>query len=202
MSAEVYKRHRSHITAGEARARGRSRVPPLSVRAETYNLGQEVGTDYMNGNYLNVGYCDCADFDSGTITFSTATATSGNTVSGDYTYCIPAQTWGTEWASEPYQPTTVIREIIKEKEVAKEVEKRTLFKVYVVNPKKNGDVLLDGKSVIALNENQAMLKASVAEIAEKAGLDLEQVDVYVQPIGTFIRPRKDTQRVKVVKEEE
>ncbi len=64
------------------------------------------------------------------------------------------------------------------------------------------ELLLDGKSVIAINENQAMLKAGVAEIAEKVGLDLDQVDVYVQAIGTFIRPRKDIQRVKITKEEE
>ena len=82
------------------------------------------------------------------------------------------------------------------------MEQRTLFKVYVVDPRKNGKILCDGKLVIAVNENQAMLKAGVAGIADAAGLDLEQVDVYVQVIGTFIRPRKETQRVKVIKEED
>ena len=82
------------------------------------------------------------------------------------------------------------------------MEQRTLFKVYVVDPRKNAKILLDGKLVIAVNENQAMLKAGVADVAEKAGMDLEQVDVYVQTIGTFIRPRKETQRVKITKDEE
>ena len=92
--------------------------------------------------------------------------------------------------------------IIRQKEVKKEVERRTLFKVYVVDPRKTGTILMDGKLVIAVNENQAMLKAGVAEVAQKHNRELEQVDVYVQEIGTFIRPRKETQRVKVAKDEE
>ena len=40
-----------------------------------------------------------------------------------------------------------------------------------------------------------MLKAGVAQTAENNNLDLEQVDVYVECIGTFIRPRKETQRI-------
>jgi hypothetical protein len=33
-------------------------------------------------------------------------------------------------------------------------------------------------------------------------IPIEQVDVHVEHIGTFIRPRKETQRVKITKEEE
>ena len=116
-------------------------------------------------------------------------------------------TWQGDWDTpsiDPnfYQPITTIREIIKEKVVTKEVEQRTLFRVYIVDPRKGGKVLMDGKPVIAKNENQAMLKAGIAEIADKAGREVEQLDVYVEEVGTFIRPRKETQRVKITKEEE
>lgn len=78
---------------------------------------------------------------------------------------------------------------------------RSLFKVYVVDPRKTGK-LLDETTVIAETEEQAILKAGVAQVAEKAGLELEQVDTLVDNMGTFIRPRKETQRVKMVKDEE
>ena len=107
----------------------------------------------------------------------------------------PYHTWITN-----DNPATIIQEITKEG--VTQMDKRTLFKVYVVDPRKNGKILLDGKLVIAVNENQAMLKADVAKIAEGAGLELEQVDVYVQTIGTFIRPRKETQKVKVTQDED
>jgi hypothetical protein len=155
----------------------------------------------MSNSFLYAADCQSLGLSAGSTTYTT-----GDTTTGDYLIpypYYPLQTWGQEWDDATvFQPTITIREIIKEKEVTKEVEQRTLFKVFVVNPKKNGELLMDGKSVIALNENQAMLKAGVAEVAEKTGLDLEQVDVYVQVIGTFIRPRKSTQRVKVVDKED
>jgi hypothetical protein len=86
--------------------------------------------------------------------------------------------------------------------VTKEVEKRSLFEVFVVDPRKNGKILLDGKRVIAENENQAMLKAGVGTIAAENNLELEQVDVYVRLIGTFVRPRKETQKVEIIDKEE
>ena len=201
---DVVKKHKSHISSSEANSRGWSRVPSPAVQRETRK--QEVGTCYMN--YVSLGPNECVS--GSTTTSSVDCYVSGGTgVSGDW-YYYPYQTWGDAWydsgthygdnIASP-QPTTIIREIIKEKEVTK-MEQRTLFKVYVVDPKKNGKILCDGKLVIAVNENQAMLKAGVADIADKEGLDLEQVDVYVQTIGTFIRPRKDTQRVKVVKEDD
>ncbi len=168
--------------------RGWNRIPSASVRAETLNLSSEVGIEYMSNQYISLG--------SGMSGITTASN------ANDTYWYYPVQTWTNNWPTIQPITQTVIKEIIKEREVTKEVEKRTLFKVYVVNPKKNGELLLDGKSVIAINENQAMLKAGVAEIAEKVGLDLDQVDVYVQAIGTFIRPRKDIQRVKITKEEE
>ena len=78
---------------------------------------------------------------------------------------------------------------------------RSLYKVYVVDPRKLG-TLLGEKTVIAETEEQALLKAGVVGIAEKAGLELEQVDTQVWCLGTFIRPRKETQRVKMVKDED
>lgn len=135
----------------------------------------------------------------------------GATDSGYYKYA----TWGGNWGTTTdagtgwYYPNTDCPTItnptiiIKEKEVTKEMaQERSLFKVYVVDPRKNGTVLLDGKLVIAENENQAMLKAGVATIAAEHGRELEQVDVHVEHIGTFIRPRKETQRVKIAKDEE
>ena len=82
------------------------------------------------------------------------------------------------------------------------MEKRTLFRVYVVDPRKGGKVLLNGEAVIALNENQAMLKVGIAKIAADADREIEQLDVYVEEVGTFIRPRKETQKVKITKDEE
>ena len=61
---------------------------------------------------------------------------------------------------------------------------------------------MDGKCVIALNENQAMLKAGVAQVAADAGREIEQLDIYVDCVGTFIRPLKETQRVKIAKSDE
>jgi len=78
---------------------------------------------------------------------------------------------------------------------------RSLFKVYVVDPRKAGK-LLDEKTVIAETEEQALLKAGVASVASDAGLELEQVDTYVEQVAQFIRPRKETQKVKVVAPDE
>jgi len=184
---DVTKKHRSHVTGSEIKSRGWSRIPSPAVQRETKK--QEVGIDYMSANYVNVGAVD-----------STSGFTTTNT-SGDYYY--PYQTWTDVWDGTTWNPNntiTVLREIVKDKEVI--MDKRTLFAVYVVDPRKNGKILMDGKRVIAVNENQAMLKAGVAEVADAEGLDLEQVDVYVDVIGTFIRPRKETQKVKVVKEDE
>jgi len=183
--------HRSHISSGEAKARGWGRVPDYSVRAETYCLAKEVGTEFMGGEYLTV----------------TASGNSGSTVWSNYgdTAVYPYQTWIQPWITEypetVYPSVVTIREIIKEKVVTKEVEQRTLYKVFVVDPRKAGKILLE-KAVIAENENQAMLKAGVLQACSGAGLELEQADVYCQLVGTFIRPRKDTQRVKVVKTDE
>lgn len=182
------KTHKSHITSSEAKSRGWNRIPSPAIQRETRNLGKEVGIEYMSGDYLCVSATSANDV-------FTASSTDCTTSGTSY---YPYQTWGSEWDSTP---TVVIREIIKEREVTK-MEQRTLFKVYVIDPKKNGKILCDGKLVIAVNENQAMLKAGVADIADAAGLDLEQVDVYVDTIGTFIRPRKETQRVKITKEED
>lgn len=89
------------------------------------------------------------------------------------------------------------------KEIKKEDKMRSLYDVYVVDPRKQGKVIGSVLGIIiADNQEQALLKANVAKIAEDAGLELEQVDVYARIIGDFIRPRKDTQRVKIVREKD
>ncbi|MCK4788083.1 MAG: hypothetical protein KAV87_30295 [Desulfobacteraceae bacterium] len=191
--------HRSHIGSKEAKARGWGRVPDESVRAETYSLGKEVGVEFMNGEYLTL----TATGNAGVTTTETFFDGYGNSAG---TYWPPYQTWVQPWYQDypdypSYPETITIREIIKEKVVTKEVEQRTLYKVYVVDPRKGGRILTE-RPVIAENENQAMVKANVLDVAVEAGRDLEELDVYVQLIGTFIRPRKDTQRVKVVKTDE
>lgn len=195
--------HKSHISSREANLRGWSRVPPQDVRAETYSMGKEVGTEFMDNSYMTL---TCSDNSCDTA----GTTTTGTTWYGDGSISYyPYQTWVGDWHIEDYLPftpndvcpTVTIREIIKEKVVTKEVEQRTLFKVFVVDPRKSGKILSE-KAVIAENENQAMLKAGVVQVCADNGLELEQADVYCQLIGTFIRPRKDTQRVKVVKTDE
>jgi len=178
--------HKSHITSSEAKSRGWSRIPSPAIQRETKK--QEVGSAYMSTNYLNVSASDCCD-SSSDVTLAYSTGTNAY---------YPYQTWVSDWT---YWSDDDIKKLINTREVT-QMNQRTLFKVYVVDPRKNGKVLLDGFLVIAVNENQAMLKAGVADIADAASLDLEQVDVYVQTIGTFIRPRKETQRVKMVKGEE
>ena len=42
----------------------------------------------------------------------------------------------------------------------------------------------------------------MAQIASEQGLELEQVDIYVENIAQFIRPRKETQKVRIAKDEE
>lgn len=72
----------------------------------------------------------------------------------------------------------------------------------MVDPRKAGKVLLDGKPIIAASESEATLKAGVAQVADEANLDLDQVDIHVEHVGDFIRPRKDTQKVKIAKDDE
>ena len=138
---------------------------------------------------------------------STTTYTDGTTTTGDY------YTWIQPWTDDVYYdipPPLVRREqvipnvvqIIKESEVTKVADLRTLFRVYVVNPKKNGKILVNGEAVIAVNENQAMLKAGVAQVAAKENVDIEDLDVYVEEVGTFIRPRKKAEKVRIVKADE
>lgn len=89
----------------------------------------------------------------------------------------------------------------KYQEERKENKMRSLYRVYVVDPRKQGK-LLDMMTVIAESDEKALLKADVVKVAEAAGLELEQVDTFVECVGTFIRPRKETSKVKIVKEDE
>uniref|UniRef100_A0A6M3LXW3 Uncharacterized protein n=1 Tax=viral metagenome TaxID=1070528 RepID=A0A6M3LXW3_9ZZZZ len=110
---------------------------------------------------------------------------------------------GGEWASNPYvyAPSGTITLKYNLDNRKEEPRMRGLYNVYVVDPRKQGK-LLDTKLVIAETEEQALLKAGVAETAEKNGLELEQVDTHVEIVDKFIRPRKETQKVKVVKDDD
>lgn len=194
----MVKTHKSHISSKASRSRGWSRVPPPSVRAETYLLNKEVGTEYMSGNYIS--WCNTDNFTS--TTYNDSTTGSSNY----WVYPVPNVTWYENWYPDISNPSNheieELKKRIKELEVKKMTEKRTLFRVYVIDPRKSGRVLMNGELIIAENENQAMLKAGVSKVASDAGRELEQVDVYVEEIATFIRPRKEIQRVKITKDEE
>ena len=185
------KNHRSHVSSGEAKNRGWSR--PISA---SFTNSIEGGNADFVSNYVSL---TGTTTDSGSITITSPTVTD--------TYYTWGDTWydnGTSDIKIPIDPflNERISNEINKKVVTKQVEQRTLYKVYVVDPRKGGEILLDGKSVIAKDQQQAMLKAGVLDIALKVGLDIEDVDVYVKEVGTFIRPKKSTQRVKVVKEED
>lgn len=80
---------------------------------------------------------------------------------------------------------------------------RALWRVYVVDPRKAGQILLDGSQpVIATGEVEAQMKAGVGEVIAKNNLDIEQCDIYCEKIAEFIRPRKDTQKVVIAKDED
>lgn len=167
------KVHRSHISSKRANVMGWSRVPPPEVRAETYSMAK--------GGEISMSYG------------MTTGAATEVLVNWDYYYPYSNTTF-----DGGYMPSVIN---IKEKEVTKEMNKRSLFKVYVVDPRRKGKLLLE-QSVIAENENQAMMKSDLVKVAGEAGLDLDQVDVYAELIDTFIRARKETQRVKIAKDEE
>ena len=198
MSADVYRKHRSHVSSKRASASGWSRVPPFSARAETYSIIEEASKNFMSDNYYTW----------------TDSSTSGSTGATDYFQVSPITftpyvTWINNWpTTEPRLPLKdqfkQLEEKIKleAKEVTKMGEQRTLFRVYVVDPRKGGKILMNGEPIIAANENQAMLKVGVGKVAGEVGLDLEQVDVYVEEVATFIRPRKETGRVKIVKDDD
>ena len=207
MSADVYKKHHSHISSKRAKSEGWSRVPPLSVRAETYSMIEEANKNYMSGEYVSWTTTNSSAGDPVT-TYATWTG-AWPVTTGDYWY-----NYNDDYYTVPYTPSPTITIIDKNSEVEElkrkvenlikqggdKVEKRTLYRVYMVDPRKNGQILMSGKEVIAENENQAMLKVGVAEVAASVGVDLEEVDVFVEVVATFIRPRKSTQRVKVVKD--
>jgi len=79
---------------------------------------------------------------------------------------------------------------------------RSLWKVYVVNPKGSGTVLLDGISVVAATEAEAREKVGVGKVIASAGLDYDQADVYAEKVAEFVRPRKETQRVVLAKDQD
>lgn len=182
--------HKSHIGSRGAVARGWSSIPSWSVRQETLNLIEEGG--FMADSYGSLTVSNVGDGSAFTYADST-------TATGDYHY------WVGDWGFGYYPPVERVVERVVETINKSEVTKmdlRTLFRVYVVNPKKNGKILINGNAVIAENENQAMLKVGVAEVATKEGVDIEDLDVYIEKVGTFIRPRKKTQKVQIVKEED
>lgn len=181
--------HKSHISSKSAR--GWENPTSWSVRQDTLNQ-IEGGDCYMAQNLCSFSsnlYTSAGN----TLT----TYTDSSTSAGDWYYLTTDYSyWQSDW-NGAISPITIIRE---QKEVTK-VDLRTLYKVYAVDPRKNGELVLD-KAIIADSKEQAMLKAGVAEIANGLGIDVEDLDVYVDEIGTFIRPKKKTQKVKIVKEDE
>lgn len=168
--------HRSHISSKRAKARGWSRIPPPEVRAETMSLG---GINVSTSNYL------------------ANTGTPG-------LYFTGAETWGDVIYSSPdltFARTSPITadDLINERQVTK---MRALYRVYVVDPRKGGKVLLDGELVIANDEGEAKMKSTAAQVARGVGLELDQVDICAELVEKFIRPRKETQRVRIAKDEE
>lgn len=85
-----------------------------------------------------------------------------------------------------------------EEKTEKEKNMRYLFKVYVVDPRKSGKVLIDGVSIIASNENEAVMKLDVVNVARNAGLDIDDVD-YIAIKIFAIRSKTETQKVEIVK---
>lgn len=79
---------------------------------------------------------------------------------------------------------------------------RGLWHVYIVDPRKGGRILLDGKSVIADSEAEAQIKVNIVQVIQDAGLEFGQVDIYCELVANFIRPRKDVQKVILAKDEE
>lgn len=76
------------------------------------------------------------------------------------------------------------------------MEKRKLCRVYVVNPKGEGDVVLE--KLVIVPENADDSKAILKSLAGKEIKDLDKFDIYVEDISTFIRGKKDIQKVKVI----
>lgn len=123
------------------------------------------------------------------------TITTSGTTSND-TLCISsgAYDWGTTSGYITFGDP--------QEEKRKEGKMRGIYTIYVVDPRKQGKVLAKIEDIIATDEEQAILKANVGAVAEKAGRDIEQVDIKAVGTGDFIRARKETRQVKIVKEED
>ncbi len=92
---------------------------------------------------------------------------------------------------------------IKQEEIKQERKEkmRGLYLVIVVDPRKNGKVILK-EDVIAVSDEDAKLKA-LTKVKLPEGLEFDDVDVTVMDYnGNFIRPKKETQKVKIAKDDE
>ena len=78
-------------------------------------------------------------------------------------------------------------------------EKRKLCRVYVVDPRGEGAVLLEKLVIVpeSGDDSRAILKALVGSSITS----LDKVDTYVEEIATFIRGGKETQKVVIVKDD-
>ncbi len=109
--------------------------------------------------------------------------------------------WEINYTSVGWGDTSQIEKRIQELEekLRKEEPKmRSLFKVYVVDPKGDGKVVIEDTQ-IAETQEKALLKSIAASGKQ---VDVDKVDTLVVTLGTFIRPRKETQKVEMVKPEE
>jgi hypothetical protein len=84
-----------------------------------------------------------------------------------------------------------------EKEVSHMSEKRKLCRVYVVDPKGEGKVIKEELAIVpeSADDSKAILK-SLAGMEIK---NLDSFDIYVEDIATFIRGKKEVQRILITK---
>jgi len=116
-----------------------------------------------------------------------------STTGGTYWGC-PSGVWESPSCLSPYPVHT--QHVEAEKPERKKNMDRCLFRITVVNPKTAtvGDSLL----VIAKDESEALLKA---DIPANVRANADDYDFCIEEVGS-VRAKRETQKVKVVKDDE
>jgi len=73
---------------------------------------------------------------------------------------------------------------------------RSLYKVIVVNPNEDGEVILE-ENVIAKDEGEAKFQSSIKEVVKAKKLKVGNVDVIIKLLGP-VRPYETVQKVKLI----
>jgi len=122
----------------------------------------------------------------------------GDKVNSDYFNIVfPATAITNSIGVELVYPNTTYGNIKEEKKGM-----RALFRVVVVNPKKNGKVLLD-ETVIVKDEKEAGFKANIGVAVKSANLEYEDVDIHIEAITPhFIRAKEKPKKVRVIEKDE